>query len=395
VKEAAAKEAPEKESAPKEAPAKAGKAAREEKRSETTGSTSTLTAPTSTLTTSTSTLTASTSTLTASTSTLTAPTSTLTASTSTLTASTPETTEVASGETEVVSGETEDSPAIAAAATEEEAAVEPLEEPPLPQRYEVDEVVAIAVDPRTIYLYWEVRPTTLAHARAEHPEGTLCVRIASVTASWEGPVVDTRDLHVDALYGDRFIRDVQPGSNVRVSIGWKSVAGFEPLAVGAEVTAPRAVPVEAVASETARWEEEPAPFAVAPFSAWRPEDQPEPPRHAPQVHHHAPATALPWSRPTSGELPNVVAAPVDTGVAVWGEPPAAGTGPREEITESVEVLEESWFVAGGASELSRGGPGRTRTVRVRRLIPGAPGPFLRAGGASELSRGGASEISRG
>jgi Domain of unknown function (DUF4912)/Tetratricopeptide repeat len=59
-----------------------------------------------------------------------------------------------------------------------------LEEPPLPQRYEVDEVVAIAVDPRTVYVYWEVRATTLAHARAAHPGGSLCLRIASVTASW-------------------------------------------------------------------------------------------------------------------------------------------------------------------------------------------------------------------
>ena len=51
-------------------------------------------------------------------------------------------------------------------------------------------VNAIAVDPRTIYFYWEVRPTTLAHARARHPEGWLCVRVASVTATWEGPLVD-------------------------------------------------------------------------------------------------------------------------------------------------------------------------------------------------------------
>jgi len=309
---------------------------------------------------------------------------------------------------ELAEGDREPSQASAEAAApiEEVAVIEEsaLDEPPLPQRYEVDEVVAIAVDPRTIYLYWEVRATTLAHARAQHPEGALCVRVASVTASWEGPVVDTRDLHVDALYGDRFIRDVQPGSNVRVSLGWKSAAGFEPLAVGAEVTAPRAVPVEAVASRTARWEEEPpAPFAMAPFSAWRavamgdPERVPQTPpiamggaRTPPIAMGHPrtlPIAMGPQGRDAKGD---VVAAPVDTGVALWGEP-----GAREEITETVEVVEASWFLAGGASELSRGGPGRVRSVRVRnvRLVPGAPGP--RFGGASELSRGGASELPRG
>lgn len=263
---------------------------------------------------------------------------------------------------------------IKAAAVAEPSDEQPEEEPPLPQRYEVDEVVAIAVDPRTIYLYWEVRPTTLAHAQAKDPRGELTIRIASIAASWEGPVVDTRDLHVDALYGDRFVRDIAPGSNVRVSIGWKSAAGFMPLAVGAEVTSPRAVPVESVAQEVARWEEEPA--AVAPFSAWRPDANPPPAAMssgAPDDRHPAPVV---WSHHASGSH----GAPVDTGVAVWGPAPA---GVREEIVEGEIVVDEAWFIPGGASELSRGGPGRTRTVRVHRLVPGPPGPIA-FGGASEL-----------
>ncbi|MFT3768023.1 MAG: DUF4912 domain-containing protein [Minicystis sp.] len=265
-------------------------------------------------------------------------------------------------------------------AAEAVSVLEPLDEPPLPQRYEVDEVVAIAVDPRTIYIYWEVRPTTLAHARAQHPDGALALRIASVTASWEGPVVDKRDLHVDALYGDRFIRDVQPGSNVRVSVGWKSAAGFEPLAVGTEVTAPRAVPVESVAQDVARWAEEP----VAPFAAWRPETAPpQAPRAGqPEPFVPRPAMPVPWARAIAG-APPAQSAPVDTGVASWGEP---GAEPREEIVEGEQIVEQSWFIAGGASELSRGGPGRVRTVS-RRLILGAP-----LGGASDLLYGGASEL---
>src|SRR5262249_32187244 len=116
-----------------------------------------------------------------------------------------------------------------------------------------DEIVAIAVDPRTIYLYWEVRATTLAHARARRPDGWLGVRVVSVTASWSGPVVQLRDLRVDALYGDRFLREVEPGSNVRVSVGWHAGGDSEPLAGGIEVTVPPLTPTQAVAQETGIW----------------------------------------------------------------------------------------------------------------------------------------------
>src|SRR5262249_20271749 len=95
-----------------------------------------------------------------------------------------------------------------------------------------------------------------------HSEGWLCVRVAAVSATWEGPVVETRDVRIDGLHGDRFLRDVQPGSNLRVSVGWHHLGGFEPFAIGSEVTAPRAVPVESVAQEVARWEADPA---VGPF----------------------------------------------------------------------------------------------------------------------------------
>ena len=301
--------------------------------------------------------------------------------------------------------------------------LEPQGEPPLPQRYEVDEVVAIAVDPRTIYLYWEVRPTTLARARAARPGGALCLRLASVTASWEGPVIDSRDLRIDAVYGDRFVRDVQPGSNVRVSLGWKTGDDFEPLAVGAEVTAPRAVPVESVADEVARWEEEP----VAPFTSWRPEHTPPPP---PSADDRVFAPFVPRSVSHVPWAPSITAphetsaghgAPVDTGVAVWGPPaPAASAAPaaseeaepplpRLELFEREIIIEEPWFIGGGSSELSQDGVARSRIVRVQELIPGGPGgpgdesrggPGDGAGGesrggSSELSRGGSNELSRG
>ncbi len=269
-----------------------------------------------------------------------------------------------------------------------------LVEPPLPDRYEVDEIVAISVDPRTVYLYWEVRATTLARARARRPDGALAVRVVSVVATWEGPVVDTRDLRVDALYGDRFLNNVQPGSNVRVSIGWLD-GGFEPFAVGSEVTTPRAVPVESVAQEVARWEAEPV---VAPFQSRRVDAAvaPDGRRHA----SSAPAFAAAGrqaaafgvrARAPSGPHPG----PVDTGVETWdalagGGAPAYGLEadlPYEEAHDDAPYEDEGpgWYEPGGSSELGRGGPGRRARPRRRQ------GPIVH-GGASELPRGGASGL---
>lgn len=131
------------------------------------------------------------------------------------------------------------------------------EEAPLPERYGVDEIVAIAVDPRSIYLYWEIQPTTLARARARHPEGSLQLRVVSVEPSWDGPVVSIRDVAISALFGDLFVRDVEPGSNVRVSVGWLTNGEFEPLAVGAELSAPRSAPVELIGHLVGQWSPDP------------------------------------------------------------------------------------------------------------------------------------------
>ncbi len=299
-----------------------------------------------------------------------------------------------------------------------------LAEPPLPDRYEVDEIVAIAVDPRTVYLYWEVRATTLAHARAAQPDGWLCVRIATVTASWEGPVVDARDLHVDALYGDRFLRDLQPGSNVRVSVGWHAGEGFQPFAVGSEVTAPRAFPVDAIAQDVARWEAEPM---ASPFPSRRVEvvSLAPPVREAllmPELSPVSQAASVAASAAAFVERARSVAGghggPVDTGVALWGSPAEpAGEEAHEEEYDEEPIVEAGpdWFEPGGSSELGRGGPSRRlRSSRGRRLVPGGPGAPPRPpavlgwwpakpaggpgappplGGASELSPGGASDFS--
>jgi hypothetical protein len=112
--------------------------------------------------------------------------------------------------------------------------------PSLHERHDVDEVVALAVDPGTFYVYWEVRPTTFARLVSKSPGGTLALRVVAVTPGWDGPIVESRDIPIDALFGDRFIHHVRPRADVRVSIGWLLGDRFDPIAVGAEISAPRA-----------------------------------------------------------------------------------------------------------------------------------------------------------
>jgi hypothetical protein len=252
--------------------------------------------------------------------------------------------------------------------------------PPLPERYDVDEVVAIAVDPSTIYVYWEVRPTTMARARARRPEGQLALRVVSVTPSWDGPLAQTRDLRIDPLFGDLFVRDLPPGANVRVSIGWLASTNrdagtdahevavvadgdFEPFAVGLEINAPRAMPTETPARGVAVWS--PSPGGSAPL---------------------VPQSPSPWASPRAGSP--AVAARARRRM----EAAAPGTGgttaqPAPATRESVRQLpaaRRSWLVQrGGSSEMYSEEELGNRWIGDR------------WGGASELGRGGASEMSRG
>lgn len=139
-----------------------------------------------------------------------------------------------------------------------------IEELPLPERYNVDEIVGIAVEPTTVYLYWEVRPIVLARAHARRSEGTMVVRIVAVTPSWDGPIVEQRDLPIDALYGDAYVRSVRPGSNVRIAVGWLEHGDFAPFAIGDPVAMPRKEPAFAVASTVVRWTPEGMPLMVPP-----------------------------------------------------------------------------------------------------------------------------------
>ncbi|MDC3955017.1 DUF4912 domain-containing protein [Polyangium jinanense] len=223
-----------------------------------------------------------------------------------------------------------------------------IEELPLPERYDVDEIVAIAVDPTTLYLYWEVRPVSLARARGRHTDGALVVRMIQVTPSWDGPIVEQRDLRIDALFGDAYLRNLQPGSNVRVSIGWLAHGMFEPFAIGAEVVTSRSEPTSAVSIRVARW----TPERGAPVQAG--------------VAAAAPVRAS-GGAPAPAEIESMLA-PILSGTAA---PVHTGGGGR------IEASGDRW------PTLDFG----DRGLPVEASRPSAP----TRGGASELPRGGASE----
>ncbi len=139
----------------------------------------------------------------------------------------------------------------------------PIDEPvEATSTFEVDEIVALAVDPTTIYLYWEVRPITLARAKATHPDGALTVRAATILARGAGTVRDVRDVRVDALFGELFVHGMSPQANVRVSVGYKHAGGFEPFAVGIELQTPRAAAATEVATSFRRISDQAQPIVA-------------------------------------------------------------------------------------------------------------------------------------
>ena len=128
-----------------------------------------------------------------------------------------------------------------------------LDDAPLPPHYDVDECVAIPVDPRTLYVYWEARGSTLAEVRATHPGGALSLRLVVVEPTWEGPQSSTRDHDVTLPLGDFFARNLPPGAVVRVALGWKNGALFVPIAHSPALETPADGPSPLVADVLVRW----------------------------------------------------------------------------------------------------------------------------------------------
>jgi len=136
-----------------------------------------------------------------------------------------------------------------------------LDDAPLPARYGVDECVAMAVDPTTVYVYWEARPASVERARRaltrfEPVECTSTLRVLVVEATDQAPRVSSRDFEViDLELGEWFVRELPAGSVVRAAIGLRAGERFLPIAHTLEVESPVASPSHAVATEIVEWTE--------------------------------------------------------------------------------------------------------------------------------------------
>jgi hypothetical protein len=201
--------------------------------------------------------------------------------------------------------------------------------------FEVDEIVALAVDPHTVYLYWEVKPSTFASARAEDPRGSLVVRVLTTVPGEPEPRTVLRDIPVDALFGELFLHGVPAQANVRVSIGYSSWSGATTIAVGAEVTTGASV--------------EKAPSGFAPFAVGSALSTPraEPSREVSQVRRTWSAAQAP-SRPSASDGWEVseeeAAARAPAGI--WRDP-----GLR--VVHTTRFEETRVLSLGGASEFPR------------------------------------------
>src|SRR5262249_47508784 len=111
----------------------------------------------------------------------------------------------------------------------------------------------IPVDPRTLYVYWEVREQTLSYVSATHPQGALALRVVVVVPTWDGPRSTLRDHEVGDTVGDFFVRELPAGCVVRAAIGWKHGEAFLPVAHSPALETPPGAPSPLVADVLVRW----------------------------------------------------------------------------------------------------------------------------------------------
>jgi hypothetical protein len=128
-----------------------------------------------------------------------------------------------------------------------------LDDAPLPTRYDVDECVAIPVDPRTLYVYWEVRERTLDYVRAERPGGVITLRVVVIVPTWDGPRSSVRDHDVHATVGDYVIHDLPDGCVVRAAVGYRHGDAFVAIAHSPALETPAGGPSALVADVLVRW----------------------------------------------------------------------------------------------------------------------------------------------
>jgi hypothetical protein len=129
-----------------------------------------------------------------------------------------------------------------------------LDAAPLPERYDVDECIAISVDPTTLYVYWELRQETLARLARRMPGGHTSLRVLVMMPTWDGPRAFHRDIEVPAHSGDWFVRELPEGAVVRAAVGWMSQDGvFVSAGHSGGVEPSRRERSQVVAEWLARW----------------------------------------------------------------------------------------------------------------------------------------------
>jgi hypothetical protein len=132
---------------------------------------------------------------------------------------------------------------------------------PLPTTCDVDECVAIPIEPTTIFTYWAVREGTLDHVRHTRSPAngafaggsSLVLRVLVIRPTWDGPQTERRDFDVSASLGDRLVCDLPAGAVVRAAIGWRDAEGFVPIAHSPSLEAPPGGHGPLRSDELVRW----------------------------------------------------------------------------------------------------------------------------------------------
>jgi hypothetical protein len=128
-----------------------------------------------------------------------------------------------------------------------------LDDSPLPPRYDVDECVAIAVDPGAIYVYWEARERTMATLRVHSGGAVVAIRVVAVEPAWDGPHTSVRDYDVGTTLGELFVRDLPAGAAIRVAVGLRTGAVFIPIAHSLPLETPQSSAAFGVGAKLVRW----------------------------------------------------------------------------------------------------------------------------------------------